>query len=55
VVLWALYGIILKKNAIDEIQHESIINAAWAAFIIVLLALIIRLIKRQNVISSALR
>ena len=54
VVLWALYGIILKKNAIDEIQHESIINAAWAAFIIVLLGLIIRLIKKQNVISPVL-
>lgn len=55
VVLWAMYGIILKRKAIDEIQHESIIHAAWAAFIIVLLALIIRLVKRQNAIPSALR
>lgn len=55
VVLWALYGIILKRKTIDAIQYESIIIAAWAAFIIVLLALIIRLIKRQNVLPAALR
>ena len=55
VVLWALYGIILKRNALGENQYESIVHAAWAGFIIVLLALIIRLINRQNVIPSALR
>lgn len=45
VVLWALYGIILKRRQIDVVQYENIINAAYAAIFIVILAIGIRLFK----------
>ncbi len=47
VVLWALYGIILKRNQVDPIFYESVVNAAWAAFVVIVIALIIRLFKKQ--------
>jgi hypothetical protein len=46
VVLWALYGIVLKRQEIDANRYGTIINAAWAAFIIVLIALAMRLFRK---------
>ncbi len=48
VVLWALYGILLKRQDVDEIQFANVINAARAAFIVVLIALAIRLFNKQS-------
>lgn len=48
VVLWALYGIILKRKQIDPLQYESVINAAYAAYVILLIALIIRMVKGRT-------
>lgn len=45
VVLWALYGIILKRQQVDAVQYENVINAAYAAIFIVILAIGIRLLK----------
>jgi len=43
VVIWALYGIILKRQQVNPTDFENVINAAYAAFVVILLALIIRL------------
>jgi hypothetical protein len=48
VTLWALYGIILKRQQTDQIQFQMIINAAWAAVVIILIALLIRLLRRKK-------
>lgn len=48
VVLWALYGIVLKRQQLNEVRYEYIINAAWAAFIVVLIAVLINLFKKQR-------
>jgi hypothetical protein len=43
VVLWALYGIVLKRQQVNPIDFEIVINAAYAAFAVIFLALVIRL------------
>lgn len=43
VVLWALYGIVLKRQQVSPVDFEIVINAAYAAFVVILLALIIRI------------
>jgi len=43
VVLWAFYGIVLKRQQVGQIDFEIVINAAYAAFAVILFALIIRL------------
>jgi len=48
VVLWALYGIVLKRQQVSPIDFEIVINAAYAAFAVILLALIIRLANRSG-------
>ena len=48
VILWALYGIALKRGQVDEIAFQEVINAAWAAFIIVVVTLLIRLIRTRK-------
>ena len=48
VVLWALYGIILKRKEKDALLYEDVINAAYAAFAIILIALIIRIFKKYR-------
>ncbi len=48
VVLWALYGIILKRKQVDAQLYEDVINAAYAAFVIILVALIIRIFKKYG-------
>lgn len=48
VILWALYGIVLKRQQVDPVEYQNIINAAWAAFILVILALLIRLIRTNK-------
>ncbi len=53
VVLWALYGIILKRKEVDALQFEDVINAAYAAFAIILVALIIRIVTRNRPRLSA--
>ncbi|MES3018895.1 MAG: hypothetical protein V4721_14000 [Bacteroidota bacterium] len=45
VILWALYGIVLKRQQVDAVAYQNIINAAWAAFILIVIALLIRLIR----------
>lgn len=45
VVLWALYGIVLKRQQVSAIEYESVIQASFAAFLVVFIALIIRLSK----------
>jgi len=48
VVLWALYGIILKRKQVDAQLYEDVINAAHAAIAIILIALIIRIFKKNR-------
>ncbi len=43
VVLWALYGIVLKRQQVNPIDFQIVIQAAYAAFVFILLALIIRI------------
>lgn len=45
VVLWALYGIVLKRQQVDPIEFEAVINAAYSAIAIILIGIIIRIIK----------
>ncbi|WP_395626472.1 hypothetical protein [Daejeonella sp.] len=45
VVLWALYGIVLKRQQVNAIEFESVIQASFMAFIIIFIGLIIRLLK----------
>lgn len=52
VILWALYGIILKRQQVDEVLFQDVINAAWAAIIIVVIALLIRLFRTKNLESK---
>ncbi len=35
VVIWALYGIVLKRTSIDEIAFNNVILTAWIGFVIV--------------------
>lgn len=44
VLLWALYGIILKREQVDKIMYENVIIAAYVAIIILFLALCLRLL-----------
>ncbi len=48
VILWALYGIVLKRQQIDPVEYQNIINAAWAAFILVVIALVIRIARPEK-------
>lgn len=48
VVLWALYGIVVKRQSVNPVQYENVINAAWAAFLIVLIAVLIRLFMKKT-------
>jgi hypothetical protein len=43
VVLWALYGIVLKRQQVNPIDFQIVIQAAYVAFVFILLALIIRI------------
>jgi hypothetical protein len=43
VVLWALYGIVLKRQQVNAIEFESVIQAAFVAFILIFIGLVIRL------------
>lgn len=52
VVLWALYGIILKRQQVDAQLYDDVINAAYAAFVIIIVALIIRIFKKYGPQSS---
>lgn len=45
VVLWALYGIVLKRQQINPIEFEAVIRSAFGAFILIFIGLIIRLTK----------
>ncbi len=48
VVLWALYGIILKRKEVDALFYDDVINAAYAALAIILVSLIIRMFNRDR-------
>lgn len=45
VVLWALYGIVLKRQQVNAVEFESVIQASFAAFILIFIVLIIHLSK----------
>lgn len=45
VLLWALYGIVLKRQQVNPIDFEIVINAAYSAFVVILIALIIRIVS----------
>lgn len=45
VVLWALYGIVLKRQQVNAVEFESVIQACFAAFIVIFISLIIHLSK----------
>jgi hypothetical protein len=51
VVLWALYGIILKRKEVDSQLFEDVINAAYGAFTVILFVLIIRVFKKNKTVS----
>lgn len=48
VILWAFYGIASKRGQIDEVAFLEVINAAWAAVIIVVVSLLIRLFRSKK-------
>lgn len=48
VILWALYGIVLKRQQVEAVQYQNVINAAWAAFIMMIIALLIRLFRTKK-------
>jgi hypothetical protein len=48
VILWALYGIVLKREQVDEIVFHEVINAALAGFITIVIAIIIRLFRSKK-------
>jgi hypothetical protein len=48
VVLWALYGIILKRKQVDALLYEDVINAAYSAFVIIVISLLIRIFKKNK-------
>lgn len=45
VIIWALYGIILKREQLDEIIYENVITAAYAAIFLVILAIVLRFLS----------
>lgn len=45
VVLWALYGIVLKRRQVDAQAYEQVILAAWSAFALVGIACLVQFIK----------
>lgn len=45
VVMWALYGIILKRQKIDAQTYEQVIQAAWTAFIVLGISVIVQFIN----------
>lgn len=45
VVLWALYGIVLKRRQIDAELYNDVILAAWSAFAIIAFAVVVQLLK----------
>jgi hypothetical protein len=51
VVLWALYGIILKRKEVDSQLFEDVINAAYGAFAVIVIVLIIRVFKKNRIES----
>ncbi|MBM3402526.1 MAG: hypothetical protein FJY21_09495 [Bacteroidetes bacterium] len=51
VVLWALYGIILKRKGVDPIIYEDVIYAAFTASALISVCLIVRIFKKQNLRS----
>lgn len=48
VVLWALFGIVLKRKSIDSIEFESVINSAYIAMLIIFIALIYRFFRKTD-------
>ncbi|WP_411273452.1 hypothetical protein [Daejeonella sp.] len=55
VILWALYGIALKRGQVDEIAFQEITNAVWAAFIIILVTLLMRLLRTNKLTTQLSR
>ncbi len=45
VILWALYGIILKRQQIDATLYADVISAAWTAFILIAVSAILQFVK----------
>jgi hypothetical protein len=45
VVMWALYGIILKRQRIDADAYAQVILAAWSAFAMLGLSALVQLVK----------
>ncbi len=48
VIVWALYGVILKREQVNEIIYEDVITAAYAAIFFVVLAIGVRLLSILN-------
>jgi hypothetical protein len=48
VILWALYGIVLKRKQVDYQLFENVINAAYGAFAIILMVMIIRIFRKNS-------
>lgn len=47
VIIWALYGIVLKLNQTDSIEYFEIIQAAWIGIAVMGLVCILQLIKNN--------
>jgi uncharacterized membrane protein (UPF0136 family) len=45
VVLWALYGIVLKRQQVNALEFEAVIQASFVAFIVIFIGLIIQISK----------
>jgi len=48
VVLWALYGIHLKRTAIDEILYQDVIKTVWLCFAILSILVLFKIISNYR-------
>lgn len=46
VFLWALYGIVIKRQSLNPVEFESVIYSAYSAMVIILIALCVRIFRR---------
>lgn len=48
VVLWALYGIILKRQAVGAVADQQVILAAWSAFTLIAISAGVQFLKNTT-------
>jgi hypothetical protein len=54
VVIWAVYGIILKRRESGAAQYEQLIQTAWIAIVILGIALVLRIYRNKKRLDRSL-